>query len=318
MRARQLWGTDVYTADSDLVAVLVHTGFYALPPSTSPPTPPAGLVELRAVLRPLPPQPSYASTARHGLRSRAWGGGAPAAPGAPAAVLAYRVERCSAVTSGGGIVVLEPMRATSDAGGWAGPPAPTFALTMPERAGGGLTRGAAADAARRSGRLARVVTVLYSLTHEPWLKYGVAAVADRSLAPQNWTAARLRCEVLYLESHSKRYELAWEGLIPGRPAWESAQARRRAAAAGQPVQGDGSELDAYRWSTCRTPLALEAAREVGAPLPSAELEPSLGGVRWEDLLWSPRGAALRGGGTALCEPLVRLQWLPACEGRGAA
>ena len=55
VRARQLWGTDVYTEDSDLVAVLVHTGFYALP-SGAGAAPPPGLTELRATLRPVPPQ----------------------------------------------------------------------------------------------------------------------------------------------------------------------------------------------------------------------------------------------------------------------
>ena len=55
MRARQLWGTDVYTEDSDLVAVLVHTGYYALP-SGAGAAPPPGLTELRATLRPVPAQ----------------------------------------------------------------------------------------------------------------------------------------------------------------------------------------------------------------------------------------------------------------------
>ena len=55
VRARQLWGTDVYTEDSDLVAVLVHTGYYALP-SGAGAAPPPGLTELRATLRPMPAQ----------------------------------------------------------------------------------------------------------------------------------------------------------------------------------------------------------------------------------------------------------------------
>jgi len=52
VRARQLWGTNVYTDDSDLVAVLMHTGYY-LPSSSQPPP---AIVELRAFVRPLPPQ----------------------------------------------------------------------------------------------------------------------------------------------------------------------------------------------------------------------------------------------------------------------
>ena len=36
LRSRHLWGTDVYTADSDLVAVLTHVGYYR-PSGTVPP-----------------------------------------------------------------------------------------------------------------------------------------------------------------------------------------------------------------------------------------------------------------------------------------
>ena len=62
VRARQLWGTDVYTEDSDLVAVLVHTGFYALPSGGA--APPPGLTELRATLRPMPAQEGARRPAR--------------------------------------------------------------------------------------------------------------------------------------------------------------------------------------------------------------------------------------------------------------
>ena len=30
VRARQVWGNDVYTEDSDVVAVLMHTGYYSI------------------------------------------------------------------------------------------------------------------------------------------------------------------------------------------------------------------------------------------------------------------------------------------------
>ena len=42
VRTRQVWGTDTYTSDSDLVAVLMHGGWY-LPSASVPPS----LVELR-------------------------------------------------------------------------------------------------------------------------------------------------------------------------------------------------------------------------------------------------------------------------------
>ena len=40
----------------------------------------------------------------------------------------------------------------------------------------------------------------YNLSNEPWLKYSMAAIADRGLKPSQLTSARLRAEVLYLET----------------------------------------------------------------------------------------------------------------------
>ena len=72
------------------------------------------------------------------------------------------------------------------------------------------TRASAANSERR-GKLVREVTVQYNLRNEPWLKYSSAAVADRGFKRSEWTAARLRSESLYLESHAHRYELSFEG-----------------------------------------------------------------------------------------------------------
>jgi hypothetical protein len=52
------------------------------------------------------------------------------------------------------------------------------------------------------------VTIQYNLCNEPWLKYSMAAVADRGLKASQWTSARLRNEVLYLETHKQRFELS--------------------------------------------------------------------------------------------------------------
>ncbi|KAK7842110.1 hypothetical protein CFP56_014289 [Quercus suber] len=95
VRGGQLWGTDIYTDDSDLVAVLMHTGYCR--PTASPPPP--AIQELRATIRVLPPQDCYISTLRNNVRSRAWG----AAIGC-----SYCVERCCIVKKGGGTIDLEP------------------------------------------------------------------------------------------------------------------------------------------------------------------------------------------------------------------
>ena len=52
VKARQLWGCDIYTEDSDLVAAAMHMGFF----SFNSAHPPAPISEFRAVIKPLPPQ----------------------------------------------------------------------------------------------------------------------------------------------------------------------------------------------------------------------------------------------------------------------
>ena len=121
VRARQLWGNEIYTQDSDLVAVLMHLGYYnhvlAAPPVNAlevcnemgcyhvePDLKPIKiyrnqvllqrftspcykqsycsrqhiantcvLLQIRAVIQPLPPQKAYSSCPRNSIRSRAWG-----------------------------------------------------------------------------------------------------------------------------------------------------------------------------------------------------------------------------------------------------
>ncbi|CAI5473341.1 unnamed protein product [Closterium sp. Yama58-4] len=95
VRSRQLWGTDVYTDDSDIVAVLMHVG-YITPVSVPPP---ASIAELRATIRVLPPQPSYRSSSRNSMRSRAWGSGK--------GTCSYAVESCRIIKHDGTSIDLE-------------------------------------------------------------------------------------------------------------------------------------------------------------------------------------------------------------------
>ena len=69
VRSRQLWGNGIYTQDSDLVAVLMHCGYYNQAVCHSG----AQLAEMRTHIVLLPPQTAYASCARNNIRSRAWG-----------------------------------------------------------------------------------------------------------------------------------------------------------------------------------------------------------------------------------------------------
>ena len=282
VRARQLWGTDVYSEDSDVVAVLVHTGHYALPPGA---TPPQGLTELRATLKPQPcPGGSFLSTSRHGIRSRAWGAGG-------GSLHSFGVAKCSAVMASGAVVDLDP-------GAWRRAPGPlgcvpTFQLGAQER-GGHATRGGGEGGGRGGGRnrYCQEVTLQYSLSNEPWLKYTLGAVADRGLKRAGWTSARLRGEVLFLETPRHRFQLTWDGLLPGH-------------------QGSSPEvlaqLDSFSFARCRAPaLDVHEVQSLGVPLPVARLEVLAKSQAWQSIHWGLAGVTVKG----VQYPVCRLLFMP--------
>ncbi|CAD6265570.1 unnamed protein product [Miscanthus lutarioriparius] len=192
VKGAQLWGTDVYTNDSDLVAVLMHTG-YCSPTSSPPPS----AIQEHATIRVLPPQESYTSTLRNNVRSRAWGAGIGCS---------FQIERCCIVKKGGGTIDLEPRLSHTSA------VEPTLAPVAVERT---MTTRAAASNALRQQRFVREVTIQYNLCNEPWLKYSISIVADKGLKKSLYTSARLKKgEVIYLETQFNRYELCFSGEKP--------------------------------------------------------------------------------------------------------
>lgn len=68
VKSRQLWGDEVYTDDSDVVAVLLHLGYYAASNVTCNPL----IARFYAQVNLLPPQEQYLSATRNAVRSRCW------------------------------------------------------------------------------------------------------------------------------------------------------------------------------------------------------------------------------------------------------
>ncbi|CAL5220855.1 g2940 [Coccomyxa viridis] len=271
VRARQLWGNEIYTQDSDLVAVLMHLGYY----NHVLAAPPVNALEIRAVIQPLPPQKAYSSCPRNSIRSRAWG---TASEGC-----SYRVERCILVSKNGMHSDLEP---TPDG---AATVVPTFAPAQHERA---LNTRSASAAHDRRARTMQEITLQYNLCNEPWLKYTMTAVSDRGLKPSQWASARLHSEVLYLETHRQRYELSRVDT---------------SASSGTDANSQG---ETYRWALCKEPLPLVEMRHVGIPLPAKHVEVLHSSLAWEDLQWCNIGVILKGKAlpfarmhwTARCQP----------------
>ncbi|OIV90700.1 hypothetical protein TanjilG_15086 [Lupinus angustifolius] len=281
VRGGQLWGTDVYTYDSDLVAVLMHTGYCR--PTASPP--PTAIQELCATIRMLPPQDCYISTLRNNVRSRAWG----AAIGC-----SYRIEKCCIVKKGGGTIDLEPcLTHTSTV-------EPTLAPVAVERT---VTTRAATSNASRQQRFVREVTIQYNLCNEPWIKYSISVVADKGLKKPLYTSARLKKgEVLYLETHVCRYELCFIGekVVKSTPETqlhdtgaEKSQNHPHSANGGKNDCVDVM-IDAFRWSRCKKPLPQKVMRTIGIPLPLEHVEVLEENLDWEDVQWSQTGVWIAG------------------------
>ncbi|CAI0430968.1 unnamed protein product [Linum tenue] len=246
VRGGQLWGTDIYTDDSDLVA-------------------------------------GYTSMLRNNVRSRAWGAGIGCS---------YRVERCCIVKKGGGTIDLEPCLSHTSA------VEPTLAPVAVERT---MTTRAAASNALRQQRFVREVTIQYNLCNEPWIKYSISVVADKGLKKPLYTSARLKKgEVLYLETHSCRYELCFTGekmVRSSQPQQHEDAEKSHSHPPPHSSNGDSSDsilFDAFRWSRCKKPLPQKLMRSVGIPLPPEHVEVLEENLEWEDVQWSQTGVFIAG------------------------
>ncbi|CAD6209070.1 unnamed protein product [Miscanthus lutarioriparius] len=285
VKGAQLWGTDIYTNDSDLVAVLMHTGYCS--PTSSPP--PSAIQELRATVRVLPPQESYTSTLRNNVRSRAWGAGIGCS---------FRIERCCIVKKGGGTIDLEQRLATHQ----------LWSLL--------LLRLWLSNALRQQ-RFVREVTIQYNLCNEPWLKYSISIVADKGLKKSLYTSARLKKgEVIYLETHFDRYELCFSGekprIVGSSSNASEAEAEKHQSSSHHSQNGDRRVVeheirDVFRWSRCKKAMPESAMRSIGIPLPANQLEVLQDNLEWEDVQWSQTGVWVAGKE----HPLARVHFLSA-------
>eukprot|EP00803_Ostreobium_quekettii_P006949 evm.model.scf_1246.7 EVM.evm.TU.scf_1246.7 scf_1246:36091-39714(-) len=264
VKERQLWGDLIYTHDSDVVAVLLHLGYYRMVPER----PPSVVQGMRALIRLLPVQQHYTSKTRHGLRSRPWR----MDPSKDGNYCSYKVEGCWLVKDDNCSVELYPsLEKESDF-------TPTFAPTAFDRAMN--TRATTASAERRQ-RYVPELCFLFNLCNEPWLKYSMVAVADRGLKQWQWTSARLHSEVLYLETKRERFELAWtEG--------DSNQQQQ------QQQQTDQEKVDLYQWSKCKLPLPHETMRQLGTPLPQDVVEVVYADLTWNEVKWGVNSVQVRG------------------------
>ncbi|KAG0488829.1 hypothetical protein HPP92_007640 [Vanilla planifolia] len=285
LKHAQLWGTDVYTIDSDIVSVLIHAGYYLLPSSPLLAT----IDELRATVRVLPPQDCYLSSVRNNIHSRAWGS---------SVHCSYRIERCSIIKKGGDMIKLEPCFTHYSV------PEPTISPLPSEWTV--MARAGAASNAMWQHRFVQQVPVLYNLCNEPWTKYTVTMVADKGTRKPLYTSTRLKKgDCLYLETHFNRYELCFNGEKTYRnstsltcPSPKVKEKHQEHNAHFQAFDKDGTNresiVDVFRWSRCKKALPQKVMRSIGIPLPVEHLEVLEENLDWEDIQWSQTGVWIAG------------------------
>jgi hypothetical protein len=251
VKLNQLWGTDVYSDDSDLVAVLVHTGHLKLKSSTPKTT-------LLVSLRVCPPPDAFVGSERNGIRSREWAKGHGG--------VAFKVERC-----------LQQAAAT--------PPTPELSMLRPSSSSRQIPGSYCPVEPGPGGSFsvpAAACIVVFNLSSEPSLKYSLPLVSDQGTTPDRLTSARLRREALYLESRTRRFELAHAGVADG--------------------------ADRYTLSQVLKPhtMGRKAMEAEGVPLPARRVKKLHEGVDWEEIVWGPCFVRVRGDEY----PLVNVSFMP--------
>ncbi|PXF48310.1 Transcriptional regulatory protein rxt3 [Gracilariopsis chorda] len=179
LRNRLLWGTDFYTDDSDLVAILVHTGYYSL--HTTPPCD-----YLTVTLRVQPHQsnrsPHFISSTRNSISSRYW----------PSTYKGARISVLFVNATHNNKVTRQPRQP------------PQSALRLP---GIVLSHPSACSTASVKAATSYFPTQLsFDLLNNPCTTYNINYLASLKSSSES-PLHRLNTHVLYLENHSQRFEV---------------------------------------------------------------------------------------------------------------
>ncbi|KAJ8902944.1 hypothetical protein NDN08_006262 [Rhodosorus marinus] len=171
---RRLWGTDVYTEDSDLIAMLQHCG-YVRPIEPVP----LGLEELIVLLELLPNDSSnFRGTERNNLRSRSR----------------------ESNYSGRRVSIVDAWTLSRDGNFSRQQLWPSFVRKVPKKPPGILEAGPVDPF---SGR-----PFVFSLSGETVVPYSITHVADTSPDTSQWLFSRLFSHVIVVECGAERFELS--------------------------------------------------------------------------------------------------------------
>jgi len=338
VRGHQLWGTDVYTSDSDLVAVLMHCGYY-VPSLQVPPS----LLEIRALVRRVDDvSDEFRSSSRNGIRSRAWGksgfakkkkmrrsGGEKAVAAAPASEAGVKKEEKKDVEDG--------ENGSGGANGGEGAAAAHLQSNngVLQTSNGQIIN---ADDFGMVVESAVAVTVNQQIieltpTASESLRYMVVPTfvpEDKERAQRTRAASNANVNVArkkrMIREVTVLYNLCnepWLKYSMGAVAdkgfkksqWTSARLRRDTLYLETKderyqlswVKGKGKDENegSYQFAKCKRALPLEEMRKKGIPLPKDELKDEIKNLSWNEIKFGVRGLKVKESEY----PVTRLQFL---------
>ncbi|KAF9897267.1 hypothetical protein BX616_005897 [Lobosporangium transversale] len=272
IKKREVWGTDVYTDDSDVVAMLIHSGFY-IPPLNANSTEQDLLhptsqqhnfvpepikhicpgFDLAVTLRVLPKLVKYQGSIRHRIKSRTWNTGHDG--------VSFKIESIRKLCPG---EALNRGRGQSK-------------LRMKEYNQERLRVLAnihdETTESLQNERAMRTATFEFTNQGDPCFKYSPELVMDRHDGlSRKWTSWRLKKEVMILENDEERYEISLQ----------------------HHAGTDARRFDQYRFAVISPRTSLSSWSKTAYPLDPADLTEVLyEDLDWQDFEWVERGVVVQ-------------------------
>mmetsp|Transcript_1000 Transcript_1000/g.1559 ORF Transcript_1000/g.1559 Transcript_1000/m.1559 type:complete len:345 (-) Transcript_1000:6-1040(-) len=192
--SRKIWGTSVYTEDSDLVLICHHMGFLNLDREFDRLQSISGL-KVRVRVLPLPS--SFHGSYRHGLRSNDW-------TVSPAQHCSITVLKCS--------IARDTLVGT--------PASDLMLSTDPSLAASSAFSSLSSSSNRNSlyksfnslihrNRVLDGLTIIYNRRNEPCVRFTLDDIKDAGPHPSQFTSYRLQSSSLYIDTSDSTFEVSF-------------------------------------------------------------------------------------------------------------
>jgi hypothetical protein len=174
-KERRIWGSDIYTSDSDVVCILQHSGYFKIKD-----LPPTNIEGVSVYFRVSKGRTTYNSSLRNGIKSKKLNN---------YQGHSIKPENYNLLKNLGNKSELMEM-----------------ASKMPNRSE--YERKKYTPKKLNENLYLKDYNFVFNLCNEMWMQYSIPEIADKGKETKDFTSWRLKDKVLYIENEDKRYEIA--------------------------------------------------------------------------------------------------------------